>query len=165
MSGGKFRDFRQKGGSWHRCAWPCMMAEMPRSYSGERSGDLDLAAITFLVRAVAPALLMAGLLLRFGALCPDDVIRGETASAQGVRAETSHAHHEDADHGGEHDCHHQPCHARFVALTASAPLLLLAFRPLLSHVSRRQDRAVAVVVRSAPRAPPERNIIFCVQLI
>jgi hypothetical protein len=142
-----------------------MMAGMPGRHSGERPGGFDLAAATFLVRAVAPALLIAGLLFRFGLLCPDDVAGSETPIAAGVHAEAAFSSHENAGHGDDHDCHHQPCHARFVALTAAALLLVLAALPLLIHGARRQGRRAAFAVRSVPRAPPDRHIVLCVQLI
>ena len=143
---------------------PCMIAGMPGRHSGERPECANLAATTFLVRAVAPVLLMAGLLFRFGVLCPDDV-SGETPTTVGVHAEAAYSSHEHTGHGDDHDCHHQPYHVRFVALTASALLLVVAALPLLSYGSRRQGRMVAFAIRSVPRAPPDRHIVFCVQLI
>jgi hypothetical protein len=142
-----------------------MMAAMPGRHSGERPGGSNLAATTFLVRAVAPVLLIAGLLFRFGVLCPDDVAGGETPSTAGVHTEAAYVSHEHAGHGDDHDCHHQPYNARFVALVASAALLVLAIPPLLTYGSRRRGRRAAFAVRSAPRAPPDRHIVFCVQLI
>lgn len=142
-----------------------MIAGMPGRHFEERPGCANLAARTFLVHAVAPVLLMAGLLFRFGVLCPDDVAGGETPASAGLIAEAAYPSHEHAGHGDDHDCHHQPEHARFVALTASVPLFVLAALPLLLHGSRRQGRTVVFAVRTAPRAPPDRHIVFCVQLI
>lgn len=142
-----------------------MMTGMPGRHFGERPGCANLAARTFLVRAVAPVLLMAGLLFRFGVLCPDDVTGGETPASTGVLAEAAYPSYEHAGHGEDHDCQHQPEHARFVALTASVLLLLLVALPLLLDGSRRQGRKVVFAVRTTPRAPPDRHIVFCVQLI
>jgi hypothetical protein len=144
-----------------------MMAEMLGRHSGERSGSVDPAAITVLIRAIASVLLMAGLLLRFGALCPDDVFHGEAASVHGVRAAPGPTNITPAyaGHGDDHDCHHQPEHARFVALIASAFLFALAVSPVSSPGCRRRRRSRAFIVRAIPRAPPARHIVFCVQLV
>jgi hypothetical protein len=144
-----------------------MMAEMPGRYSGERSGGLDLAAKTVLMHAVAVALLMAGLLLRFGALCPDDVTRNDAATVRAASSafEPSYLAHPNAGHGDDHDCHHQPYHARFAALTATAFPFAIDISSLAESPSKQPDRPRVFIVRATPRAPPARHIVFCVQLI
>lgn len=144
------------------------MAEMPGRYSGERSGNLDLAAKTVLMHAVAVVLLLAGLLLRFGALCPDDVTGNEAAAVHtaGSAVELSYLALPHAGHGDDHDCHHQPYHSRFAALTASAlPFVIDVPALLAGSPSKQPDRPRTFIVRATPRAPPARHIIFCVQLI
>jgi hypothetical protein len=121
--------------------------------------------MTILIRAIAPVLLMAGLLLRFGALCPDDVVRGEAASVRDVGAVPGPIIPARADHGDDHDCHHQPEHARFVALMTAVFLFAIAVSPVSNPGSRRRNPLRAFIVRSTPRAPPARHIVFCVQLV
>jgi hypothetical protein len=164
----QFTVSEQKSGSCHSVGQACIMAEMPGRYSGERSGSLDLAAKTVLMHAVAVVLLLAGLLLRFGALCPDDVTRSEAAvvRAAGSAFESSYLAHPHAGHGDDHDCHHQPYHARFAALTATAIPFVIDIPSLLADsLSKQLDRPRTFIVRATPRAPPARHIALCVQLI
>jgi hypothetical protein len=144
-----------------------MMAEMPGRYSGERSGGTDLAAKTALMHAVAVALLLAGLLLRFGALCPDDVTRAEAATIRAASSafEPSYLAYPKVGQGDDHDCHHQLYHARFAALTATAFPFAIDISSLAESPSTQPDRPRAFIVRATPRAPPARHIVLCVQLI
>lgn len=144
-----------------------MMAEMLGRYSGERSGGRDLAAKTVLMHAVAVALLLAGLLLRFGALCPDDVTRAEAATVRAASSviEPSYLAHPNAGHGDDHECHHQPYHARFAALMAAVFPFAIGVSGLAESSSRLPDRPRVFIVRATPRAPPARHIVLCVQLI
>jgi hypothetical protein len=145
-----------------------MMATMPGRYSGERWGSLDLAAKAVLMHAVAVVLLMAGLLLRFGTLCPDSVASSDAATVRATSSifESSYRVHPQAGHGDDNDCCRQPYHSRFAALTATVfPFAVDIPFWLADSPSKPPDRPRTFIVRSTPRAPPPRHIILCVQLI
>jgi hypothetical protein len=144
-----------------------MVVAMPGHSAGEPSGGNRAANTQFLIHVVAAALLLAGLLLRFGMHCPDGPAGSHEhriTARTAVSTATQNVPHI-GQNTADSQCERQNTHTRFVAPSAAGPMFALGLLMICALFLAMASSVRRTVRPTAPRAPPKASIVFCVRLI